>query len=151
MPGLGSRKLREVPRVAILPPEQLEFFGDALAQDAYNESIEVLSRAGLNLEILDMSPFLEAAELLYEGPWVAERHLATHPLIEQSPESFQPETLAVIREGKKPSALDAFKAQYRLAEYRRQTDSVWQNFDFWLSQRRGPSIPGRTLPKTPFA
>ncbi|MEC8778142.1 MAG: amidase family protein, partial [Verrucomicrobiota bacterium] len=48
MPGLGSRKLREVPRVAILPPEQLEFFGDALAQDAYNESIEVLSRAGLN-------------------------------------------------------------------------------------------------------
>ncbi len=150
MPGLGSPKLGDVPRVAILPPEQLEFFGDALAQDAYNESLKVLCQAGLNLEILDMSPFLEAAELLYEGPWVAERHLATHPLIEQSPESFQPETLAVIREGKKPLALDAFKAQYRLAEYRRQTESVWQKFDFLALPTTGTIYTRKDIAKDPI-
>ena len=149
-PEFASPQQREVPKVALLPPHQLEFFGDELAQKAYQESQEVLSKSGLELEVLDMSPFLEAARLLYGGPWVAERYLACNPLIEQSPESFQPETLEVIKGGKESLALDAFEAQYQLAEYRRQTESVWESFDFLALPTTGTIFTKEEIAKDPI-
>jgi hypothetical protein len=41
---------------------------------------------GEALEV-DIEPLLEAARLLYEGPWVAERYLATEALLTTRPEA----------------------------------------------------------------
>ena len=41
------------------------------------------SLGGTSVDI-DFTPFLEAARLLYEGPWVAERYLAIRDFIERS-------------------------------------------------------------------
>ena len=34
---------------------------------------------------VDLAPLIETARLLYEGPWVAERYLATRPLLTRTP------------------------------------------------------------------
>jgi len=125
-----SYSVSENPKVAVLSDDLLDFFGDSMAQKAYQKSVDVLVKSGLDLHPVDLSPFLEAAELLYSGPWVAERYLATSPLIKESPDSFLPETRRIINKGSEPSAREAFLAQYKLAELRREADKIWENFDF---------------------
>ena len=91
-----SWSLPKRPRVALLQDDQLDFFGDSIARKAYDKSVNVIFESGLLVNEMDLSPYLEAAELLYSGPWVAERHIATSPLISESPKSFLPETLKII-------------------------------------------------------
>jgi allophanate hydrolase len=78
---------------------------------------------------IDIEPFYEAARLLYEGPWIAERYAAARALIASSPESMHPVTREIILEGARPSALDAFTAFYRLEELRRAADHTFTQVD----------------------
>ena len=41
---------------------------------------------------IDIEPLLETARLLYEGPWVSERYLATESLLSRKPEALLPVT-----------------------------------------------------------
>jgi allophanate hydrolase len=75
---------------------------------------------------------LECARLLYQGPWVAERYLATLPLIESDPDALLPVTRQIIAAGALPSARDAFRAQYRLQELRRAAETIWMQADVLL-------------------
>ena len=45
-----------------------------------------LAELGANIVEIDIEPFYEAARLLYEGPWVAERYLTVKDLIASAPE-----------------------------------------------------------------
>jgi allophanate hydrolase len=121
-----------VPRAA-----QLEFFGDSAAQQLFATSVEQLRALGGTIVEIDFAPFLDAARLLYEGPWVAERYLATRELIEQQPEAMLPVTRQIIEAGAKPSALDAFNASYRLAELKRHSETVWSEIDVILTPTAG--------------
>lgn len=105
-------------RIGVLPEAQLKFFDDAGYEAAYRRTLEELTRAGIELVEIDYAPFDEAARLLYEGPWVAERYIACQPLIEQQPEAIHPVVRAIIEPGNTPRATDLFRAQYRLADLR---------------------------------
>ena len=150
-PVRASSRLSGSPRVALLQPDQLDFFGDSIAGQAYEESVQVLANSGLDLSSVDLSPFLKAADLLYAGPWVAERYLATSPLITESPQSFLPETRSIIRGGSKASARDAFRAQYKLAELRREADQIWESFDFLALPTTGSIFTQDAISKDPIA
>ena len=145
-----SWSLPKRPRVALLQDDQLDFFGDSIARKAYDKSVNVISESGLLVNEMDLSPYLEAAELLYSGPWVAERHIATSPLISESPKSFLPETLKIICEGSKPSARDAFLAKYNLARLRREADKIWDNFDFIALPTTGTIYTLDSISKEPI-
>ncbi len=51
-------------------------------------------------QVVDITPFLDAGELLYEGPWVAERYAVLGDFLEAHPESLHPVTSAVLGRGK---------------------------------------------------
>ena len=76
---------------------------------------------------IDPAPFLDAAHLLYEGPWVAERYAAVGEFIERQSDDVYPVTRAIIAGGKKPAAVEAFQAGYRLAELQRIAEGTWQS------------------------
>jgi len=78
---------------------------------------------------VDLAPFLAAAALLYDGPWIAERYAALRAFFEARPEAFHPVTRQVITAATRYSAADAFEAQYRLAALKRATASVWHRID----------------------
>lgn len=103
--------------IGVPAPEQLEFFGNSEAQQLFSHSLSILKKSGVKLVEIDFSPFTKAAKLLYEGPWVAERYLATQSLIESSPQSLLPVIHTIINKGKESSALDAFAAQYKLQAF----------------------------------
>jgi allophanate hydrolase len=119
-------------RFAVPEPAQREFLGNTAYARLYEGAIERLQTLGGDLVNIDIAPLLECARLLYQGPWVAERYLATLPLIESSPDALLPITRRIISAGALPSALDAFRAQYRLQELRRAAETTWAKADVLL-------------------
>jgi allophanate hydrolase len=124
-------------RFGVPKPEQLEFFGNAAYAAAFAETVARLQGLGHQSVTVDIEPLLETARLLYEGPWVTERYLATLPLIAQQPEALLPVTRQIIGAGAAPRATDAFSAQYRLAELRRASEPLWQDIDLLLLPTAG--------------
>jgi allophanate hydrolase len=105
------------------------FYGDKNSAAAYDAAIAGLAKLGAAIKEIDIEPFYEAARLLYEGPWLAERSIAAHSLIASAPESMHPVTREIIIAGARPSAVDAFRAFYRLKELRRVRDHVFDGID----------------------
>ncbi len=123
--------------VGIPRADQLEFFGDEGYAACWQEAVNALEARGLTVVEIDFSPFLEAAKLLYEGPWVAERYLATRELLDRDPDALLPVTRTIIENGRNGSAADAFAAQYRLAVLKRRSEAVWQEIDVLCTPTTG--------------
>lgn len=89
----------------------------------------------------DPSPFLAAARLLYQGPWIAERWHAIAPLLGSSGiehPDLDPAVRAVLRSAPDVSGPDVFAGFDRLAELRRASEAVWNTADAILL----PVTPG---------
>lgn len=78
---------------------------------------------------IDHAPFLEAADLLYDGPWLAERYAAVGCFLERHPDALLPVTRRVIAGGNNLSAVDCFRAQYRLATLKREAERAFRLVD----------------------
>jgi len=123
--------------VGIIPESQLQFFGDEAYAQAYAETIATLKKSGINFVGIDYTPFDEAARLLYEGPWVAERYVATQPLIDEHPEAIFPVVRQIVAGGKDPKAADLFRAQYRLEALKKRCDEQLDRVDCLLTPTAG--------------
>ena len=116
-------------KVGVPRASERVFFGDARAAADYAAALDRLARLGAEIVEIDIEPFYEAARLLYEGPWVAERYAAAEKLIASSPESMHPVTRAIILAGTRPNAVATFKAFYRLEELRRAAAHIFGRID----------------------
>jgi allophanate hydrolase len=125
------------PRIGVPLPNQLEFFGNTDAAKLFADSIARLQSLGAKIVEVDFAPFLEAARLLYEGPWVAERYAAIRQFIEQKPDSLHPVTRKIIEGAKSLTATSAFDATYKLAALRRRAEAVWSDIDVLLTPTAG--------------
>jgi len=119
------------------PEEQWEFFGDREASELFRGAIARLERIGGERVEFDYTPFLECAELLYGGPWVAERDAAVGDFIRANPDSVHPVVRSIILGGSTYSAVDAFRAMYRLEELRVRTRPVWEAVELLLLPTTG--------------
>ncbi len=117
--------------------EQWEFFGDTEAQKLYESSIHRLRAAGGSPVDIDYAPFLETARLLYSGPWVAERYAAVGEFIESHPNETHPVVRDIILGARRYTAIDTFKAMYRLDELREITAATWRDIDVMLLPTTG--------------
>jgi len=124
-------------RFGIPRNEQLAFFANAESEHLFRAAVVRLEELGGESVVIDFEPFLEAARLLYEGPWVAERYAAIEDFIEAQAGALLPVTRQIISGGATPTAVAAFKARYRLAECRRLTESFWKQLDLILTPTAG--------------
>jgi allophanate hydrolase len=108
---------------------QLEWFGDLQTPVLFADAIRALESVGGTAVEIDFTPFRDAARLLYEGPWVAERWSAIRAFHAKNAEAIFPVTRKIIEGGAKALAVDAFESSYRLAELRRKADEVWTKID----------------------
>ena len=84
--------------------------------------------------------FLEAARLLYEGPWVAERYAVAGALIERDPDAVLKVIRDVLAKAPGATAVDAFTAQYRLQDLKAVCDSVLAGLDCVLTPTIGRPV-----------
>lgn len=124
-------------RIGVPSLDQLDFFGDEEYRALYEAACKRAKALGASLIPIDIAHFLEAARLLYEGPWIAERYAAIQSFIDSQPQALHPVTRQIIEGGARPSAVDFFKAQYRLQELKRLTSLVWREVDLLLLPTAG--------------
>lgn len=124
-------------RVGVIPAGQLQFFGDSDYEAAYTATLERLASEDVEFVEVDYAPFDEAARLLYESPWVAERYIAIREVIEQRPEIIFPVVREIIAPGGEPRATDLFEAQYRLNALRQLCDVQLASIDCLLTPTAG--------------
>jgi allophanate hydrolase len=108
---------------------QRQFFGDTIFEAAYDAALERLAKLGCAITEIDMAPFYETARLLYEGPWVAERAIAVGELLQTNPDALHPVTREIVAGGLTPTAIDAFKAFYKLEELKRAAERTFGGID----------------------
>jgi allophanate hydrolase len=119
-------------RFGVPRPEQRIFLGDAESAAIYEAAIgRVEAMGGVPVEV-DIAPFLKAAQLLYAGPWVAERTAAVEGLLKTNPGAIEPTVRAILQGGVAYSAVDAFKAMYEMAAYARLAEQLWAGVDVLL-------------------
>ncbi len=111
------------------PHDQLKFFGDDEAAQLFDKALDQLEELGGERIEIDYSGFRAAAELLYSGPWVAERLAAIQSFIEAHADEMNPVVRDIIAGARRYTAVDAFQAEYRLRELRRATEAPWQRMD----------------------
>jgi allophanate hydrolase len=136
----GFHALAAVPAaltIAVPRRDQRDFFCDLLGPHLFDAACDQLSRLGATLVEIDFTPFAEAAALLYGGPWVAERTAAIAEFLERSPEALHPVTRRITEGGRAWSAIDAFRAQYRLEALKRTALAVFDQADALLVPTAG--------------
>lgn len=113
-------------------PAPLEFFGDGAYAALYAQAIETLKALGGTEVEFDYAPFRDAAQLLYSGPWVAERTAAVGAFIESADDKAEvwPTTRQIVLGGRAYSAVDAFEGQYRLAALKARAAVEMEGLDF---------------------
>ena len=118
-------------RMGVPNPAGRMFGGDALSEAAFDAALRDVERMldGSALSAVDLDVMFAAAQLLYTGPWVAERFAATRGVIETRPEILHPVTRRIIESARTFSAADAFDGFYKLAALRRQAEEIWRNVD----------------------
>ena len=125
-------------RLRIGIPSQAVFSGDAGYGPAFDAAVGHVRALGHDVAAIDFAPLHAVADLLYDGPWVAERHAVVEALLDSDPGAFDPAVRAVIEAARGFSATDAFRGLYRLREARRDTAVLWAGCDLLMV----PTAPG---------
>jgi allophanate hydrolase len=124
-------------RFGVPRTQDLEFFGDTAAQTLFSSAVQRLQALGGAPIEVDLTPFMEVARLLYDGPWVAERYVAIRDFIDAQPEAVFPPVRTIIEGGRDKTAADVFAASYRLKALKRVCDAAWQTIDCLLMPTAG--------------
>lgn len=135
---LPATPMGEQPRFGI--PARPEWFGDSQAEAAWAAALAQLGEMGVDLLELDFSPMHELAQLLYGGPWVAERYVAIQEFIGGHAEQMNPVVRGIIEQAGNFTAIDSFRAEYRRADLARQIQTLMQSVDALLVPT-APTLP----------
>lgn len=128
---------RPIPDMAPGPPgvrlgvprqDQLAFMGDGQAARLFEAALDRLRALGATMVEVDIAPLLEAARLLYSGPWLAERAAALKEVL-RTPQIVHPVVRAIIEPGRGLSAVDAFEGAYALKALEQAAARMWANID----------------------
>lgn len=121
------------PVIGVPMKEQLKFFGESDAERLYAKSLEIWQELGAKTVEIDFEPMFEAARLLYEGPWVAERYAAIEALMQNTPEVVHPVVRTIVQAAESKTAVDGFKAEYQMQGYRALVDKLLSEVEFLLT------------------
>lgn len=109
--------LPTVPRIAVPLPSQLEGLAPGWAE-AFGRAVDRFRALGHEVVEVDIAPLLDAAALLYDGAFVAERYAAVGAHVEAHRElvgaDLDPTVAGIVLGGALPSAADLFADQERL-------------------------------------
>ncbi|MGX6602167.1 allophanate hydrolase [Micromonosporaceae bacterium Da 78-11] len=136
----GKRELIAEPRIGV--PHSLDFFGDAGQEKAFARFVGDTT--------VDIGPLLEAGDLLYRGPWVAERLVDLGEFLAAHPDSVLPVTRQVLESGLGFTAADAFRAQHRLQELRAATDRMFDEIDVLVLPTIGTTYTHAEIAEDPI-
>lgn len=110
-------------------PDQLEFFGDDLAEQAFDLAVNRLIGMGGTAVKIDYTPLAQAASLLYESALVAERYAAIREFFDAHEADVIEPVRSIIAKGRSYSASDVYQAQLALKRLEQAAKPIWEAID----------------------
>ena len=150
-PPPDSDPRRATFRVGLPAPGQLEWLSDSQSQSLFEAAVARVSAMGGQPVEIDLEPLRAAAELLYQGPWVAERTAAVKDLLRTKPGVIHPVVRGILQGGWSFSAVDAFKADYELKAHVRRAEALWETVDVLLLPTAATTYRVREVLAEPLA
>lgn len=124
-------------RIAVPDKNSIKFFEDLDQMDSFACSLASLQELGAEIYEHNFEKFYQAADLLYEGVWVAERYHAVEELMTKDPDCLDPVVRSIIEKADSYSALSAFRDFYTLQDLKRETEVIFKTVDMLCV----PSVP----------
>lgn len=116
-------------RIGVPDAGSIRFFGDTAQAEMFIAACDALALGGATLVPIDFTPLYEVAQLLYDGPWVAERHTVIADLMATDPGAIDPTVRGIVGKALGISATDTFRGLYRLTELRHRVRPVLASVD----------------------
>jgi allophanate hydrolase len=138
-------------RVGVPLLEQQLWAANTEVRNLFDAAVARVQAMGGIAVPVDIAPLRETADLLYQGPWVAERTAAVETLVRERPGVMDPTVRAILQGGFSLTAIEAFRAQYRLAALQRQAESLWDQVDVLLLPTCTGAYRIREVKAEPFA
>jgi allophanate hydrolase len=98
----------------------LDFLGDSRSERAFGAAVEKLRALGGDPVAIDFAPFADAAALLYEGPFVAERLEAAGALLARDPGALLPPIRQILEGARIHDGASVFAALHARRSLRRR-------------------------------
>ncbi|WP_340026319.1 allophanate hydrolase [Paenibacillus sp. FSL K6-1096] len=121
-----KRRSAALPAKLLLPADPPGFYGPHADEyrQAWERAEAAVQAMGLPVERVDCTLFYEAAAILYEGPWVAERWAGLGAFVESHREAVLPVTASILSSGaaEQHTAASLFGAMHRLQGYKRAAE-----------------------------
>jgi allophanate hydrolase len=138
-------------RFGVPSPEMLDFFGDDSAPALFEQAATALEGIGGTRVRFDFGIFRDAAQLLYQGPWVAERLATIRDFTSGHPNALHPVTARIILNADSLTAVGVFDAMYRLAGLARAAETEWRHMDLMLLPTAGNCYTHAEVEAEPIA
>jgi allophanate hydrolase len=133
-------------------PEQadLEFFGDEGQKERFAAGSRRVADVVAEAVPVELGPLFEAGDLLYKGPWVAERLAALGDFLDSHPDSVLPVTRTVLERGYLFDAVAAFRGQHRLRELHAWTARLFERIDVLALPTTGTTYTHAQIAEEPL-
>lgn len=124
-------------RLRFAVPDRLEFFGDTQSAACFDDAVRHLQALGGTAVAIDFAPFLEAGRMVFDSALVAERAASYGSVLDEHPGELVPAVASILQRARGYSAVDAFKAQYRMEALRSEVREQLQGVHVLVT----PTVP----------
>jgi allophanate hydrolase/aspartyl-tRNA(Asn)/glutamyl-tRNA(Gln) amidotransferase subunit A len=114
-------------QVATPSAEQLKFFGNKETETLFGDALRNMSGLGAVLTQIDFTPFAAINDLMFFGPFLAERDVSVGAFLDAHPNAGVKVVRDLIVGSRNQSAADAYRALYKIKEVRHSLRAFWQS------------------------
>lgn len=109
--------------------DQLKFFGNAETERLFGDGLRRLRQLGMAVVPADFAPFTSINDLMFFGPFLAERDVSVGAFLDANPDAGVKIVRDLVVGSRKFTAADAYRALYKVKEVRRSLSDFWQGHD----------------------
>jgi allophanate hydrolase/aspartyl-tRNA(Asn)/glutamyl-tRNA(Gln) amidotransferase subunit A len=109
--------------------DQLKFFGNAETEKLFGDALRRLQRLDLPVDPVDFSPFSSINDLMFFGPFLAERDVSVGAFLDAHPDAGVKIVRDLVLGSRIFSAADAYRAFYAVKDAQRGLRDFWDVHD----------------------
>lgn len=116
-------------RIAMPRLDQLRFFGNPETERLFGDGLRRLRQIDMPAAPVDFSPFTSINDLMFFGPFLAERDVSVGAFLDANPGVGVKIVRDLVLGSRTLSAADAYRALYKVKEVQHALRDFWQDHD----------------------
>lgn len=109
--------------------DQLKFFGNVETERLFGDALHRLRLLDLPVTPVDFSPFTSINDLMFFGPFLAERDVSVGAFLDANPEAGVRIVRDLVIGSRKFTAADTYRALYEVKDVQRSLRAFWERHD----------------------